>query len=71
MLIENFRSAWKLATIWVGSAAVAFGLLPSDTQAAVLKLLHVPQDLVPAIIGIAVIVARVIKQSGVLDPKGK
>jgi len=62
-LIDNIRSAWRLATVWVGSAAVAFGVLPAKQQEAVLGLLHIPMSDVPAYLGIAFIVSRVIKQN--------
>lgn len=71
MLIDNIRSAWKLATVWVGFVAIAFGSLPADSQAALLALFYVPEERLPALIGLAVLVARVIKQSGFLDASGK
>ena len=67
MLIDNIRNAWKLATVWVGIVAIAFGSLPAESQAALLALVYVPEERLPALIGLVVLVARVIKQSGVLD----
>ena len=64
-LIDNINNAYKLFTIWVGSLATAFGLLPADQQTALLDFLHLPPSRVPAVIGLAFIAARLIKQPSV------
>ncbi len=61
-LIPNWRRAWRMATVQIATAAVAWGALPADTQAAILGLVGVPEQRVPAILGVLLIVARLIDQ---------
>jgi len=61
-IISNWRSAHKMATVWVGTAAAAFGLLPAEQQLAVLALVGVSPERAPAVLGVAFIVARLIDQ---------
>jgi len=67
MLISNWRKAHKMLTVWVGTAAVAFGLLPPDQQAAVLSLVGVPQERIAAVLGLVFLTARLIPQQAVKE----
>lgn len=67
-LIDNAKCFYKMFTIWVGSLATVFGLLPADQQSALLDFLHLPPSRVPALIGLAFILARLIKQPAVTAP---
>lgn len=61
-LIPNWKKAWRMATVQIAAAAVVWGNLPADTQAAVLGLVGVPEERVPAIIGALLLIARLIDQ---------
>lgn len=60
--IPNWRRAWRMASVQVAGAAVLFGALPADQQAALLSLLGIGPERLPALMGLAVIVARLIDQ---------
>lgn len=62
MLIDNWRKAHKMLTVWVGLAAVSFGVLPLDQQAAILAMLHVPAERIPAVLGLVFLAARFTRQ---------
>lgn len=68
IFIDNVQRAWRLATVWVGALAVAWGLLPADQQAAVLAFFHCPPERVPAVLGLAFLVARIVRQANALQP---
>lgn len=61
-LIPNARSAWRMLSVQIAAAAVLFGALPADQQAAILALLGVGPERIPALMGLAVILARLIDQ---------
>lgn len=61
-LIPQWRRAWRLMTVQIGVAAVAWVALPADTQAAVLRLVGLSEEQLPAVLGALVIVARLIAQ---------
>lgn len=60
--VDNWRNAGKMLSVQVAGAAVLFGALPADQQSAVLALLGVGVERIPAIVGIAVILGRLIDQ---------
>lgn len=62
-LIPNARSAWRMLSVQVAGLAVIFGALPVDQQSAILSLLGIGPERIPAVLGLAVIVARLVKQS--------
>jgi DNA-directed RNA polymerase subunit H (RpoH/RPB5) len=64
-IIPGWRSAWRLLSVQVGALAVIWIALPSETQSAVLNILHIDKSYLPGIVGVAVIVARLIAQPGV------
>lgn len=61
-LIDNIGSAWRMFSVQAGTAAVAWGSLPSDMQSALLDVVGVPAGRVPAILGALVILGRIIDQ---------
>ncbi len=61
-LIPEIRSAWRLLSVQVAAVAVIFGALPLDQQSAILSMLGIGPERIPAALGLAVIVARLVKQ---------
>lgn len=61
-LIENWRLAWRFASVQLAGAAVAFGLLSPETQKAILAAIGLPETRVPAILGGLFILARLLKK---------
>lgn len=61
-LIPNWRSAGRMLSVQIAALAVLFGALPVDQQAALLALLGVGPERIPALLGLAVIAARLINQ---------
>lgn len=62
MLIADWRRAWRMLSVQVAGAAVLFGALPADQQAAILALIGIGPERIPALLGLAVIVARLVDQ---------
>lgn len=65
MLIPNWRRAHRMLTVQLGVVFTVWGTLPVETQSAILELLHIPANRVPAILGVLVIVGRLIAQGSV------
>lgn len=63
--VSNWKRAHKMATVWAGTIALAWGSLPPETQSAMLSAVGVPENRVPAILGLLVIVARLVDQQRV------
>ena len=61
-LIPNARRAWRMLSVQAAAVAVVYGALPADQQAAILAFLGVGPERVPALMGLAVIVARLVDQ---------
>ena len=61
-LIPEARRAWRMLSVQVAGAAVLFGVLPVDQQAAILSLVGIGPERIPALLGLAVIAARLIQQ---------
>lgn len=61
-LIPNWRQAGRMLSVQIAAAAVLFGALAPDQQAAILALLGVPPERITGFLGLAVILARVIDQ---------
>ena len=61
-IIDNWRSAWRMLSMQVAGAAVVFGALPAETQAAVLDVVGIPSSRMPAIVGLLMIVGRLVAQ---------
>lgn len=62
VLIPEWRSAWRYASVQLAAAAVLFGALPEAQQAEVLALVGVPASRISAVLGIAFIAVRVLAQ---------
>lgn len=62
MIIENWQSSFKLFSVQLAALAVGFGSLSAEMQGAILGLVGVPQERVPAVLGALFIVLRMVKQ---------
>lgn len=62
MLIPDWRRAWRMLSVQVAAAAVVWGSLPPEQQAAILSLLGIGPERIPALLGVLFIVARLVKQ---------
>jgi len=61
-LIPNAGRAWRMLSVQIAGASVVFGTLPADQQAGLLSLIGVGPERIPAMLGLAVILARLIDQ---------
>ena len=61
-LIPNASNAWRMLSVQIAAVAVLFGALPPDQQTAILALLGVGPERIPALMGLAVILARLVDQ---------
>jgi hypothetical protein len=61
-LIPNWRRAWRMLSVQVAAVAVAWGLLPPDQQAALLAIVGIGPERVPAVLGLLVLAGRLIDQ---------
>ena len=61
-IIPNWRSAWRMLTVQLATVGIGFGLLPPETQAAMLEAVGVPASRVTAVLGVLVLLARVVAQ---------
>ena len=57
-VISEWRRLHRMASVQLASVCAVFGLLPVDQQAALLSLLGLPAERLPAVMGLAFIVAR-------------
>lgn len=63
-LIPDWPRAWRLISVRLAGLALLFGLLPPDQQAAILAVLRVPPERVPAVLGALFMVGRLWAQPG-------
>ncbi len=70
LIIPNWRSAWRMLSMQVAALAVIFGGLPLEHQTVILAWVGIAPERIPAVLGLAVIVARVIQQPAVRDDSG-
>lgn len=61
-LIPNAAQAWRMLSVQIAALAVVFGTLPADQQSAILALIGIGPERIPALLGLGVIVARLIHQ---------
>ena len=61
-LIDNWKKAWRMASVQVAAGAIAFGALPETVQAAMLGAVGLPVSAVPVVLGALMILARVVNQ---------
>ena len=64
-LIPDASRAWRLWSVRIAGLAVIIGALPVDQQAAILSLVGIGPERIPAVMGLAVIVARLCHQPGI------
>lgn len=62
MLIPNISKAWRMLTVQVATLGIGFGLLPVETQAAMLDAVGVPANRVTAVLGVLVLLGRLVAQ---------
>jgi len=60
--IDNVGKAWRLFSVQLAAVAVAFGSLSAEVQAQILGMVGVPQERLPAILGLLFLVLRLVKQ---------
>lgn len=60
--VAQWRRSWRWLSVQAGALAVLWGTTSAETQAAILALVGVPAERVPAILGLLVIAARLIDQ---------
>lgn len=68
-LIPNWRKAWRMASVQVATLALGWGLLPPDTQAAMLAAVGVPAERIPAVLGALFLALRLIDQPKTREPQ--
>ena len=61
-LIDNWKKAWRMASVQVAAGAIAFGALPSEVQATMLGAVGLPVTAVPIMIGGLMLIARLVNQ---------
>lgn len=61
-LVSDWRDSWKWLSVRLAAAAFVFGLLPPDQQAAILDWLGIAPERIPAVIGAAFMVGRLLQQ---------
>ena len=66
-LIPNWRRAWRMATVRIAMLAVGWGLLPPESQAAMLDAIGVPAERIPAVLGAIFLLFRLIDQPEVRE----
>jgi hypothetical protein len=66
-LIPEWRRAWRMASVQVAAVAVVWGTLPEDMQAALLAVVGVPVERVPAVLGLLLLLGRLIDQPKVRE----
>lgn len=77
VLIPHWRRAWRMLSVQLGLAVVAWGLLPPEQQAGLLALVQDLLQLVgisphrlPALLGLVAIASRLLDQPAA-KPRGK
>jgi len=62
ILIPDWRDAWKWLSMWGAAILVAWSTLPAEQQNAILQLFGINASTLTALMGLAIMVGRVIKQ---------
>lgn len=65
--IPQWRRAWRMLSVQAAALAVGWGLLPADAQAAILDLVGVPANRVPAVLGLMMLLGRLVDQPKVRE----
>lgn len=61
-LIDDWRSAWRFASVHAAALVVAWGIVPAAQQAAIMGLIGLSPSHVSAILGLLVIAGRLVAQ---------
>lgn len=64
-LVDNAKFFYRMASVRVASVFGVFALLPETKQEAVLDLVGLPMDKLPAIMAVVFIIARLTAQASV------
>lgn len=61
--VNDWQRAWRWVSVHIGIVAVTLGVMPPDMQAAMLASLGIPQERLPAVLGLAFLVGRMVNQT--------
>lgn len=61
-LIDDWRSAWKFWSVQLAALIAVWAALPVELQTALLGLVGLPADIVPGVLAVLVVAARVLRQ---------
>lgn len=61
-LVDNWKRAHRMLSVQIASAAVLFGSLPAEQQAAILGVVGITPERIPAALGLLFIVGRLVNQ---------
>lgn len=67
-LIPNWRAAWRMFSVQMAGALVAWSMLPPDSQMLLIGWTGFPAERVPALLGILAVVGRLVQQPSVQPP---
>ncbi len=67
-LVDGWQRAWRWASVQFAVLIAAWGLLPADTQAAVLGAIGIPEHRQAALIGGLFLLARLLTLPPKPDP---
>lgn len=67
--IDNVRQAPRMWSVQLASLLVAWGTLPVDMQTAIVAVVGIPPERVPAVLGLLVILTRLMRQPGLQPPE--
>ena len=62
VLVQDWKSAWRWLSMWFATVLVVWSALPFDTQSAILAMFGISQSTLTAIMGLAIMVGRLVKQ---------
>lgn len=60
--IDNWKQAWTFFSNWAFAAIFAWTVMPAEHQEALVSLLPIAPDRVPAVLAVIGIFARMVKQ---------
>ena len=66
-LIPNWKRAWRMLSVQVATLALTWGLLPPEQQAAMLAMIGIGPERVPAVLGLLFLLGRLIDQPKTRD----
>lgn len=70
IVIPDWRSSWRWMSVHAATLAIVWGTLPTDVQGEILALLWgLPQERVPAVLGVLMLVSRLVNQTASAPPQ--